>query len=156
VPSDVALTLRLATMKDADLLWAWRNDPEVVAQTFSGAEVGREEHIDWLARTLDDPGARIYVVEAAREPFGQVRLTTDEHETVEVHISLAESARGSGVGRKVLRLAAERAASDLGASVVVAKIMPSNERSLRAFLGAGFHERQRSSEAVVLERRTLD
>lgn len=155
MPADSGIALRPATAADAERLRAWRNDPEVVSQSLSGQPVGEREHAAWLERTLADARARLYVVEDDGRPIGQVRLTGEAGGAVEVHVALAPEARARGIGRRVLRLAAARAAAELDAPTVVARVLPSNERSLRAFLAAGFRERERSEEAIVLERGSI-
>ena len=145
--------LRAATAADAGLLRAWRNDPEVVAASFSGRRVEEEEHGGWLERVLADPGERLLVVEVDCEPAGQVRLQDLGEGEVEVHVGLARDVRGRGLAAAVLELAAERAAEDCGAEALVARIKPSNERSLRAFAAAGFAQRTRDAGEVLLERR---
>lgn len=154
MPVERSLTLRPATAADAELLREWRNEPEVVAQTLSGATVGEAEHADWLARTLADSTARLYVVEDGGEPIGQLRLTAAGAGEAEVHISLVAEARGRGIGRQALGHATELAASELGAASLIARVLASNERSLRAFRAAGFEERERGGGAVVLVRPT--
>jgi len=145
--------LRAATAQDGDRLREWRNDPELVASTFSEHPVEADEHRSWLERVLADSDERMLVAEADGEPVGQVRLQARGEGEVEVHIGLASHARGRGLGTLVLELAAERAADDAAARSLVARVRADNERSLRAFAAAGFRERTRESSEVVLERR---
>ncbi len=143
------IRLRPATMDDAERLREWRNDPETVAASLTGRAVEPDEHRAWLELVIDHPGERLFVIEDDGEPVGQVRVQRQESGEAEVHIGLAPEARGRGLGRAVLDLAAGEA----GAEVLVAHVLADNERSLRAFAGAGFTERSREGRTVLLERR---
>jgi RimJ/RimL family protein N-acetyltransferase len=145
-------TLRLARASDAALLLDWRNDPGVRAASFSQDPVSLSEHEGWLARKLDDPDTRVLIAEQDELPIGQVRLERIGANVVEVHVSLAGEVRGQGFAPKVLALGAGVALEEFGPGTMVARVKPSNERSLRAFFAAGFVERERTSDAVVLIR----
>ena len=142
-------SLRPATAADSARLREWRNDPETIAASLSGRGVEAEEHHAWLTRVLDDPGERLFIVESEGEPVGQVRLERLDGETLELHIGLAAEARGRGLGREALEVACQEA----GGETVTARVLRDNERSLRAFAAAGFHERSRGEREVLLERR---
>jgi RimJ/RimL family protein N-acetyltransferase len=143
------VTLRPATPEDSARLREWRNDPETVAASLSGRGVEPAEHEAWLERVLADPAERLFVIEENGEPVGQLRLQRRGEGTLEVHIGLAASARGRGLGRRALELAWEQA----GGEPLVARVLAGNERSLRAFAAAGFDERSREGREVLLERR---
>ena len=142
-------SLRPAAAEDGGRLREWRNDPETVAASLTGRAVGAAEHAAWLARVLDDPDQRLFVVEDDGEPVGQVRLQRHADGALEVHIGLAADARGRGLGRRTLELAWEQA----GGGPLTARVLADNERSLRAFAAAGFGERSREGREIVLERR---
>ena len=142
------ISLRPATAADSGRLREWRNEPETVAASLRGREVELDEHRTWLARVLDDPGERLFIVESEGEPVGQVRLQRHAYGGLEVHIGLAAGARGRGIGRETLELAWEEADGE----PVTARVLADNERSLRAFAAAGFRERSRDEREVLLER----
>ncbi|MEZ5776597.1 MAG: GNAT family N-acetyltransferase [Hyphomicrobiaceae bacterium] len=91
------VTLRPAGLEDARLLLEWRNDPVTRSASHNGAPVGRAEHEAWLARSLADPGRRLYVAETAGEPVGTVRADRDG-EAWELSWTVAPGARGRGLG----------------------------------------------------------
>jgi RimJ/RimL family protein N-acetyltransferase len=133
------VALRPAGPEDAERLLAWRNDPEVQAVSFTQGPVAAEVHSAWLERTLSDPGIRLLIVERDGRPAGQIRLQRTGP-AAEVHIGLSGEARGQGVGRRALELAAGVAREELGAQSLEARIRSGNERSVRAFRAAGFEE----------------
>jgi RimJ/RimL family protein N-acetyltransferase len=148
----LAVRLRPAGLDDAARLLEWRNDSEVREASFSTEPVTWSTHSRWLAAKLDEPGARLLVVEVDRQPAGQVRLERADGGVVEVHVALAPQVRGRGVGRRALDLAADVARAELGASELIARIRPGNQRSLQAFSAAGFTVRGREHDAVVAVR----
>jgi RimJ/RimL family protein N-acetyltransferase len=151
MPPEPTVRLRPAEPGDEARLLGWRNDPAVRAASFSDAEVAPDEHHRWFSRKLEDPATALYVVEVDGEPAGQVRLDDDGDGSAEISIALAGAARGAGAGRRALRLALAEAGQQWpGVDVVIARVKPGNEQSLRSFAAAGFAESRRSDEAVEL------
>ena len=140
--------LRPATRGDAELLLAWRNDPDTRAASFQQEPIGLEEHRAWLDRRLADPGCALLVVELEGTPAGSVRLEREDGDVAEVHVAVAPGARGRGVARLALREASERAGELLGVGRVRARVKSGNDASLRAFDAAGF-ERVGEAEGVI-------
>ena len=60
------------------------------------------------------------------------------------------AARGRGVGREALRLAAAEARERLGVTELSARVKPDNEASLRSFAAAGYAEFKRDADVVEL------
>jgi len=136
-----AVTLRRAAEKDQRLLWEWRNEPEVRAQSFESGPIPWERHVDWFRAKFRDPNCFVYVVlNGQEEPIGQVRFDVRLDGTAEVSVSLAKEQRGRGYGR----VAIQRACADLIHTVPVAQfvahVRPENVASMRAFGKAGFVE----------------
>ncbi len=146
------LTLRAATSGDAALLLAWRNDPEAIRFSVSGAGVTPEEHAKWLARRLADPGTHLWIAEERGTPVGQVRVDV-EGGTGTVSIAVAPGERGRGLGTAALRAMAGEVESDPAVLTLRALVHTDNPASGRAFELAGFHRlERREGEFIVLER----
>jgi RimJ/RimL family protein N-acetyltransferase len=150
VPAE--LVLRPATPDDEARLLEWRNEPAVREGSFTQETVLPEEHASWFGRKLADPDVRVLIVEHEGRPVGQVRLERSDGEA-EVHISLSGEARGGGLGSAALELAAEAARRQLGVDLLVARIRPDNERSIRAFRAAGFVETEPGQDPLWMVRR---
>jgi len=114
-----ALVARPATVRDARLLWQWRNDPLTRAGSRSPEEVSWEDHLRWLTSSLARPDRLLLVVQDGAGPVGTVRWDLDgqaegpaegEREW-EVSITVAPDRRGRSLGRPLLR-AAELALSE--------------------------------------------
>jgi RimJ/RimL family protein N-acetyltransferase len=146
------ITLRPARREDEDLLRRWRNDPEVRARSFSGHEVSAEEHHAWLVRKLHDPDSLLFVIEERGRAVGQIRLDRVDPDAADVSIGLGSEARGRGIGRAALVLAAQEADLALGVRRLRALVKEDNEPSLRAFVAAGFAEVERAEGVVALMR----
>lgn len=86
--------MRQATMDDAELLLAWRNDPAVREASFSTAVVELEGHKAWLASKFGS----IRIAEVDGVPVGQVRVDGDT-----VSYSVAAEYRGKGYGTQIIR-----------------------------------------------------
>ena len=114
-------------MKDARLLWQWRNDPVTRAGSRSPQEVSWEDHLRWLTSSLARPDRLLLVVQDAAGPVGTVRWDREEQaeglaegsagggQEWEVSITVAPDRRGRSLGGPLLR-AAEQALSEAGRS----------------------------------------
>jgi RimJ/RimL family protein N-acetyltransferase len=135
---ETPVLLRKVREADCRLLWEWRTEPEVQAASFSSEPIPWERHVEWFRAKLDDPQSRLYLVtDADGAPIGQVRFDLEGQAGV-MSVSLARASRGKGLGRQVIRLAAERAFAAAGLDVIHAYIKHENDASLRAFGHAGF------------------
>jgi RimJ/RimL family protein N-acetyltransferase len=152
------ITLRSATVADADLLLAWANDPTTRAAGFHRGTIDPATHRRWLAARLASPASRLYIgLDGAGRPIGQLRLEAAPDGRVEIGISVAPEARGHGIGAELLRAGIQAGPHDpdLRVDVYVARIRPENVASIRLFTGAGFlhvgSEDVAGAEALVYE-----
>jgi RimJ/RimL family protein N-acetyltransferase len=145
------IALRPAEPGDADRLLAWRNDPQTRAFAFNSGEVSLEEHTSWLRSRLADPDCVLWVAEDDGVPVGQVRLDR-EGDAAEVSITVAPEARGRGLAAAILDAAVD-AARGHDVARLLARILPGNVASERAFARAGFAVTGRDENGVLtLER----
>ncbi len=74
------MLLRPATMADADLLFAWRNDPGTVAACASQRPVEKAEHLAWLGKVVGSRKHQLFIVEMdiSGPPIGTVRMDRPE------------------------------------------------------------------------------
>lgn len=116
------LTLRPATLEDTDRLLEWRNDPDTRSASHRSVPVQRDEHLAWLAATLRNPDRRLYVAEENGVPVGSVRADLREG-CFELSWTMAPSARGRGVAKRVVALLASRIAEPIRAEVKVGNLV---------------------------------
>jgi RimJ/RimL family protein N-acetyltransferase len=96
------LSLRPATLKDAELLLKWRNDPETRRQSRNTGEAFMEGHIAWLIKSLAMPSRKLYIAEDDGMPVGTVRADEDTDGYTEISYTVAPSARGKGYGKRMV------------------------------------------------------
>jgi spore coat polysaccharide biosynthesis predicted glycosyltransferase SpsG/GNAT superfamily N-acetyltransferase len=109
------LVARPATLRDAQQLWQWRNDPSTRAGSRSSAQVPWEDHLRWLTSSLTRTDRILLVVDDADGPVGTVRwdlvqepggAPAGSHDW-EVSITVAPQRRGQSLARPLLRAAEE-------------------------------------------------
>ena len=96
------LSLQPVTLTDAELLLAWRNDPETRAQSRNTGEAELAEHIAWLTKSLMMPSRKLYIAEDAGTPVGTVRADDDTDGYTEVSYTVAPTQRGKGYGTRMV------------------------------------------------------
>jgi RimJ/RimL family protein N-acetyltransferase len=136
--ADLKLELRPASLDDAELLLAWRNDPEVRSASRQPHTVEPAEHERWLSSCLADPERDLLIAELDGKPIGQVRfdrLTEDERE---ISVSLAASSRGGGLGARLIEAGVDWLRRERGTTRVIAEVRGVNPASLLSFRQAGF------------------
>lgn len=90
------------------------------------ADVGRPDHAAWVARD-------------GHTPLGIVRIATDSEGSTELAVEVVDSARGKGLGRRLVAHALSEAAA-AGVNEITLLVHPSNSASRGLFrsMGAGF------------------
>jgi UDP-2,4-diacetamido-2,4,6-trideoxy-beta-L-altropyranose hydrolase len=132
------LVLREATSDDVDLYFDWANDPGVRQQSFSQAEISREQHVAWFGAKLASGDCRMYVLCDDATPLGQIRFDMADG-IAHIGYSLDAAARGRGLAKVLVGLGVERMAGN-GARSFCAKVKHGNEASAVAFIRCGFIE----------------
>lgn len=99
---DRTFILRPATMDDARLLHAWRNDSETRKASRNSDPVSWREHEAWLSAAIASPDRLIRIVWDAHKPVGVVRADRSP-EGWELSWTVAPEARGRGIGQRMLR-----------------------------------------------------
>lgn len=91
------LSLRAATLSDAEILLAWRNDPETRAASHNSDKVSLSNHLAWLESSLKKPEQRrLWLAEKEDKLVGTCRADR-EGDTWELSWTVAPEARGQGV-----------------------------------------------------------
>jgi RimJ/RimL family protein N-acetyltransferase len=101
------ITLRPASINDADMLLDWRNDPGTRTASHSISEVVKEEHIAWLTKVLSNNNRRLLVAEEDGAPVGTVRADFSEG-VWELSWTVAPNSRGRGVAKRIVALLAQQ------------------------------------------------
>ena len=173
--------LRAADLQDAELMLAWRNDPETQRWSRDSREIEPEEHAHWLQCVLADASTRLWMAECEGQPIASVRVGSEvggpasdtagptesdgppterisldlrAEDVAEVHIVLAPHMRGRGLGSAVLIEATARALAEPGLGALHAHVKHDNQASLCAFAKAGFHVVGDDANGLVRLRRS--
>lgn len=125
-------TFRSASVTDAERLFRWRNDPATRAASLESGEVGWNDHVAWLTRSLASENRRLLVAELDGEPVGTVRFDRQEAEWG-MSWTMAPERRGQGLGGRMVRAAAENFGAPLSAVV-----LSGNVASRKIAAAAGF------------------
>ena len=95
------IVLRRAGMRDAKLLFDWRNDPATRANSLQPELLEWERHLCWLTACLDDSRRALYIAEKAGVPAGTVRADRTGGE-YELSWTVAPESRGQGIGKHLV------------------------------------------------------
>ena len=125
------LTLRPAQPEDAELYFAWVNDPQVRRQSLHTATIDWDGHLRWFEAKLADAASRLFVLEARSLPVGQVRFDRDGQQT-RIDYSIDAQFRGRGWARALVAQGMSRAA-EFGDRVFRAEVKAGNAASLAVF-----------------------
>lgn len=98
----IGLAFRPATLADAGLLLAWRNDPVTRGQSLQTAELRYADHLAWLAASLADPSRELQIVERCGQPIGTIRIDRIDGVS-ELSWAVAPAMRGRGFGTQIVR-----------------------------------------------------
>jgi perosamine synthetase len=135
------LWLRLAAIEDADLLLTWRNRPDIVAAGLSNRRVEKAEHIAWFTRSLQSDEIRIWIAMLGELPIGQIRVEPGVEGEKLISVFILPDYSGNGYGVEVIKKACRQAFYIwIDLTTISAVVLENNDRSLRAFGRAGFHE----------------
>ena len=130
------LRFRLANVNDEELLFHWRKDDEDNSW-WQGEGVTRSGHSTWLDMMLvPHPLTKLYVVETARNPIGQVRIDSNG----EISFSVDKRWRGQGYGAQMVKEATLRNCYNGGR--IKANADRSNEAGIKTMLKADFKIRE--------------
>lgn len=134
------ITLRQIRIDDAEMLFKWRNDSEIVSLGTSKKTVGWDEHKQWLSNSIkDDTQRKIFIIEIDEHPAGQIRF--DKHKDFEAIISvyLLKEYRKKGLGSKAISIGSEMIFKQWNKiSRILAFIKSNNLGSIKSFENAGY------------------
>ena len=146
--------IRDVDFSDAEMLLAWRNEPEVRKFSHFQGIISKKEHLDWLHRRLNLlPSQPFWIFE---NELGMVGATRFDFNPVQKHfeisITINSMHRGQGLGKRVLDLAITNFLRIYPGGNLYAETHQDNKASRMLFLGCGFKEIESSKNFLVFER----
>lgn len=135
--------LRKARSSDESLLLAWRNDPRLRSNFSNPEPVTEKDHSLWFRENVMTGKTRCFIgqllVGSTYVPYGYCRFDRIGADESEVSIAVAPDYQSQGLSRILLNRALGRLkASQNSPTVVVARVLPGNSRSVTLFEGSGF------------------
>jgi len=137
--------LRPATMQDIDVMWGWRNDPEVRSVMLCGKPVSFETFTDSIGQQLSNANTKIWIAEnSKREPIAQITFTLNQNSNHglsnnhRINVIVDQTCRGRGLGTILITQACEEHFNDNPCDSIVAQIKPGNTACEKAFRSSGF------------------
>ncbi|MHA3738367.1 UDP-2,4-diacetamido-2,4,6-trideoxy-beta-L-altropyranose hydrolase [Pseudomonas sp. Eth.TT006] len=147
------LKLRVATLDDAQLLFAGRNAEAVRRWSMGSDTIEWSQHLNWLEASLGNPQRLLLIAEADDGPVGVLRYDPRGLEA-EVSVYLLEGRFGLGWGRALLAHGeAFVHAHWPQLTRISAQVLPGNRPSLKVFADAGFTQSACAFTKVLKEPR---
>lgn len=150
------LVLRPAVFEDAEMLFAWANDPQTRAASFHPEPIEFEGHCRWLRKKLASPSVQMFIGTDGGRPVGVIRFDLEAGAAV-LSFTVAPEARGRGFGAALVAEGTARILGEGFAAVARGCVRHDNAASRRCFVKAGF-DRVQDAEVhgvpcAVFERR---
>jgi UDP-2,4-diacetamido-2,4,6-trideoxy-beta-L-altropyranose hydrolase len=147
------LQLRLATFEDAQLLFDGRNAETTRRSSLDSGVIDWPSHQTWLTASLNNDQRLLLIAEAEDGPVGVLRYDLRGHEA-SVSIYLFEGRLGLGWGSTLLsRGEAFVTARWPQLDTITARILPTNQPSLKTFREAGFTQSACAFTRVLKDHR---
>lgn len=133
------ITLRKATIDDADMLLGWKNEEDTRKNSIlTDAVIDLFDHTMWLRKTLADPAVDFNIILDDGKPVGDVRVNPWRDER-EISIRMDKKCRGRGLATQVIALFR---------GPLVAKIRAHNVASMRVFIANGYRPEEYIEQPV--------
>ncbi|MBJ7538779.1 GNAT family N-acetyltransferase [Marinomonas transparens] len=115
------ISLRPATMADAECLLAWRNDEGTRLSSHTSEMIEMADHLNWLRASLSREDRHLYIAEQNHQAVGTVRADLAAGKWT-LSWTVAPEARGKGVAHQMLNGIIKELNSPLLAEVKVGNI----------------------------------
>lgn len=137
------ITLRPMMTADREMVYAWRNRPEVARYMYTDHTIAPEEHERWFARTLEDPRKRYWIIVHEETDVGLACLTDIDalHRRASWAFYLADSdMRGKALGGFVEYAVLQRAFDEMRLHKLCCEVLASNRTVLALHERFGFRQ----------------
>lgn len=138
------LTIRNATLDDAEQLATWWNDGTIMAHAGFPNGVGQtaEEIANKLKNDTDDTGRRL-IIEVDQIPVGEMSYGNMGNDTAEIGIKICDfSLHDKGIGKKMLSMLISSLFHDMGYKKIILDTNVKNKRAQHVYEELGFRKLQ--------------
>ena len=148
--------------EDAEALFRWITDRELVELSAPFAPPTPEQHRRWFDDIRSRPDLEIYGIRPLEDEsrlVGSCQLHSIDHDrrSAELQIRIGErDAWGRGFGTEAVGLLVRRAFDGLGLDRVELQVFATNARAIRAYEKAGFEVERRRADAAFVDGRYVD
>lgn len=147
--------------EDAEILFRWINERELVLLSSRFDPPTEEEHRSWFSSIRARDDVEIWGIRLVEDDrlIGSCQLHSIDrhHRNAELQVRIGERvAWGRGYGTEAVRLLVSHAFDDLDLHRVSLHVFTHNERAIRAYERAGFQREGRLREAAFIDGRYLD
>lgn len=135
------IDLRDVQLMDKEVIYKWRNSPEVAKYMFTDHHISWEEHDRWFQSVLNDPTRKYWIISAQGEDLGVANLADISLKNSRCHWAfyLAEvGTRCKGVGSLVEYGVLQYVFSTLGLNKLCGEVLAWNVGVLQLHRSFGF------------------
>jgi len=134
-----ALSFRALEDNDRELLFEWRNIPEIISLSANQRPVSWAEHLAWFDKVISNARYYVAIISEGMRPIGQIRFEKTDENIAEIGIYLIPSSVGQGRGSYLISHATLLAKHKWPSlQYLQAIIRKDNIRSIKAFEAAAF------------------
>jgi UDP-4-amino-4,6-dideoxy-N-acetyl-beta-L-altrosamine N-acetyltransferase len=143
--------LRPLTLDDLDMMRAWRNHPSVSDYMLTKHEISAAEHLAWFESSSRNQNRKLCIFEHQNIASGFVSFDINPIENeAEWGFYLAPSAE-KGIGCALGEAALKQAFELYNLSLVIGKVIPTNQKSINFHLRLGFHREARLTTEISID-----
>ena len=142
----MSVKLRKALPLDEDLIFHWRNLPQIYNLGKEKRPVGKDEHHKWYQKVIESNHDLFFIITFSDIDCGVIRYNYLSGKTWEVSIYIAEK-HSSGIGTEALNISFLFLPKD---SEIIACILPENSRGV-AFFNRNKFEKMQSHDFTLIK-----
>lgn len=133
------IKIRRVVEEDSEILFEWRNNPEIFKYSLNPNKVSLENHQNWFRKILKDSQCVFYMCIVNDTRCGSVRYHLSEDGTeAEVSISVAPEFWGRGIASSMLSHTENCLKAETNVTVINATVLNDNKASMKLFSKAEF------------------
>lgn len=134
------MQLRAMTVDDAEMVRGWRNSPEIADLMFTNEPISAEDHAAWMARVVDSPTVRYWIIEHDDRPVGVANLADIDHRNSRCAWAyyLGDPDVPGPVGLAVEFEVMAIVFAEMGLHKLISEVLAFNERVIRLHEQVGF------------------
>lgn len=135
------ISVRPALENDIELVFQWRNRPEIIALSDKQVDVSWEEHQAWCKRKINCALSDFLIIELDQKPVGVIRFDPNERklDTYDVGIYLVGENKGKNIGTTAMKKAINELVKRRNVQAIHAYVRIENEISIGFFKNLGFN-----------------